>query len=192
MKIKGKMLAAAVAAGMLLAGMPVMAEDAPTYNLEEIIIQADAVSPDKADTTINVKTVSPGKAATIPELLRSSAGIDVQQRAIAGDNQDSTIKLRGFDARRYTILLNGRQINSAGVMGGQYVDWTTIPLNTVEKIQIIKGGKSAAHGNTLGGVINIITRDKGVNGGEINILSGSNGRYDYLFNYSGSAGKLDF
>lgn len=194
MKIKGRMLAAAVAAGVLLAGMPVMvmADDAPIYNLEEIIIQADADSPDKADTTINVKTVSPGKAATIPELLRSSAGIDVQQRALAGDNQDSTIKLRGFDARRYTILLNGRQINSAGVMGGQYVDWTTIPLNTVEKIQIIKGGKSAAHGNTLGGVINIITRDKGVNGGEINLLSGSNGRYDYLFNYSGSAGKLDF
>lgn len=182
----------AVTAGLLLAGMTVMAEDAPTYNLEEIIIQADSVSKDNADTTVSVKTVSPGKAATIPELLRSSAGIDVHQRAIAGDNQDSTIKSWGFDARRYTILLNGRQINSAGVMGGQYVDWTTIPLNTVEKIQIIKGGKSAAHGNTLGGVINIITRDKGINGGEINILSGGNGRYDYLFNYSGSAGKLDF
>ncbi|WP_169716782.1 TonB-dependent receptor [Sporomusa acidovorans] len=187
-----KLLAIAAVAGMMLAGSSAMAEETPTFNLEEIVIQAEGVVKSNADTTVNVKTVSPGKASTIPELLRSSAGIDIQQRATAGDNQDGTVKLRGFDARRYTVLLNGRQINSAGVMGGQYIDWTTIPLNTVEKIQIIKGGKSAAHGNTLGGVINIITRDKGVNGGEINILSGSNGRYDYLFNYSGSAGKLNF
>ncbi len=187
-----KVLAIVAVAGMIMAGTPVMAEEAPTYSLEEIVIQAESVQKDKAYTTVSVKMVSPGKAASIPELLRGSAGIDIQQRAGAGDNQDNTVKLRGFDARRYTVLLNGRQINAAGVMGGQYVDWTTIPLNTVEKIQIIKGGKSAAHGNTLGGVINIITREKGVNGGEINILSGSNGRYDYLFNYGGSAGKWNF
>jgi outer membrane receptor protein involved in Fe transport len=88
--------------------------------------------------------------------------------------------------------LNGRQINSAGVMGGSYIDWNTIPLNTVEKIQIIKGGKLASEGNTLGGVINIITRDQGPDGGEINILSGENGQYNYLFNYTGQAEKLRF
>lgn len=192
MIVSRKALAITAVASMMLAGTPVMAEETPTYSLEEIVIQADGVQKDNADTTVNVKTVSPGKASSIPELLRGSAGIDIQQRASAGDNQDGTVKLRGFDARRYTVLLNGRQINSAGVMGGQYVDWTTIPLSTVEKIQIIKGAKSAAHGNTLGGVINIITRDKGVDGGEINVLSGSNGRYDYLFNYSGSAGKFNF
>ncbi|WP_425059970.1 Vitamin B12 transporter BtuB [Sporomusa carbonis] len=167
MKVSKKALAAAIVAGMVMAGMPAMAEETPAYSLEEIVIQADSVKKDNADTTVNVKTVSPGKASTIPELLRGSAGIDIELRASAGDNQDGTIKLRGFDARRYTVLLNGRQINSAGVMGGQYIDWTTIPLNTVEKIQIIKGAKSAAHGNTLGGVINIITRDKGIDGGEI-------------------------
>ncbi|MDF2875497.1 MAG: iron complex outerrane recepter protein [Sporomusa sp.] len=192
MRISRKTLAIAAVASMMLAGTPAMAQETPIYSLEEIVIQADSVQKDNADTTVSVKTVSPGKASSIPELLRGSAGIDIQQRTTAGDNQDGTIKLRGFDARRYTVLLNGRQINAAGVMGGQYADWTTIPLNTVEKIQIIKGGKSAAHGNTLGGVINIITRDKGVNGGEINILAGSNGREDYLFNYGGSAGKLNF
>lgn len=187
-----KALAIAAVASVMLAGIPVAAQETPTYSLEEIVIQAESVKKDNADATISVKTVSPGKASTIPELLRGSAGIDIQQRAGAGDNQDTTVKLRGFDARRYTVLLNGRQINAAGVMGGQYVDWTTIPLNIVEKIQIIKGGKSAAHGNTLGGVINIITREKGADDGEINILGGSRGRYDYLFNYAGSTDKLNF
>jgi len=175
-----------------LGTIPVYAADMPSYDMEEIIVTADASSTTVTGETVNVKYMSPGKAATIPELLRQSTGIDIQSRSIAGDNQDGTVKLRGFDARRFTVMLNGRQINSAGVMGGQYVDWTTIPLNTVEKIQIIKGGKLASQGNTIGGVINIITRDKGPSGGEINLLSGENGRYDYLFQYAGSADKLYF
>lgn len=166
------------------------AAELPSYDMEEIIIVADAYRSPVPEDTVNVKVVSPGRAATIPELLRQSAGIDIQRRSFAGDNQDGTVKLRGYDARRYTVLLNGRQINSAGVMGGSYIDWNAIPLNTVEKIQIIKGGKLASEGNTLGGVINIVTRDKGPDGGEINILSGENSQYNYLFNYAGQAAKL--
>lgn len=181
--------------GILLAvaltGLPAYAAETPSYDMEEIIITADAYRPAMADGTVNAKLVTPGKATTIPEILRQSAGIDVQSRAIAGDNQDGTVKLRGFDARRYTVMLNGRPINSAGVMGGQYIDWTTIPLNTVEKIQIIKGAKLASHGNTLGGVINIITREDAA-GGNLNLLAGQNGRYDYLFNYAGKTEKLRF
>ncbi len=176
---------------MALAGLPVCAAGTPGYDMEEIVITADAYRPAVADSTVNVKLITPGKATTIPEILRQSAGIDVQSRSLAGDNQDGTVKLRGFDARRFTVMLNGRPINSAGVMGGQYIDWTTIPLSTVEKIQIIKGAKSAGHGNTLGGVINIITREDAA-GGNLNLLTGQNGRYDYLLNYAGKADKLRF
>ncbi|HWR40447.1 MAG TPA: TonB-dependent receptor [Patescibacteria group bacterium] len=191
-KIRKRIMAAVLCGGWLFAGNPALAQETPTYQLEEIVVQAESEKSNPQESTINVKVVSPGKASTIPELLRQSAGIDIQQRAVAGDNQDGTVKLRGFDARRYTVLLNGRQINSAGVMGGQYIDWTTIALNTVEKIQIIKGGQSAAHGNTLGGVINIITKDSGDNGGQINLVTGSQGRRDYQFQYGGNAGKLHF
>ena len=179
-------------AAILVSAPVVFAADTPSFNMEEIIIQADAYHAPVDSSTINVKVISPGKASTIPELLRFSAGIDIQQRTIAGDNQDGTVKLRGFDARRFTVMLNGRPINTAGVMGGQYIDWTTIPLNTVEKIQIVKGAKLASDGNTLGGTINIITKSKGADGGEINILGGSNGRYDYLFQYNGNADKLHY
>lgn len=180
----------AILAGLLANAPAAFAEETPSFNLEEIIIQADAYQTPIDSNTVNVKVVSPGKASTIPEILRMSAGIDIQQRAIAGDNQDGTVKLRGYDARRFTVMLNGRPINTAGVMGGQYIDWTTIPLNTVEKIQIVKGGKLASDGNTLGGTINIITKSKGADGGEINILGGSNGRYDYMFQYNVNADKL--
>ncbi len=185
-------VAVAIFIGLLANAPAAVAEVTPSFTLEEIIIQADAYRLPVDSSTVNVKVVSPGKASTIPEILRMSAGIDIQQRAVAGDNQDGTVKLRGFDARRFTVMLNGRPINTAGVMGGQYIDWTTIPLNTVEKIQIVKGGKLASDGNTLGGTINIVTRSKGADGGEINILGGSNGRYDYMFQYSGNAAKLHY
>lgn len=186
-----KRLLMKVLVALALAGTPAYAAETPSYNMEEIVITADAYRPAVTGDTVNAMLVNPGKATTIPEILRQSAGIDIQSRALAGDNQDGTVKLRGFDARRYTVLLNGRPINSAGVMGGQYIDWTTIPLNTVEKIQIIKGAKLASQGNTLGGVINIITRED-AEGGNLNLLTGQNGRYDYLFNYAGKAAKLHY
>lgn len=173
-----------------LVGVPAYASGVPSYDVEEIVITADAYQPAMTEETVEAKVVSPGKATTIPEILRQSAGIDIQSRGVAGDNQDGTVKLRGFDARRYTVLLNGRPINSAGVMGGQYIDWTAIPLNTVDRIQIIKGAKLASHGNTMGGVINIVTRED-AEGGNVNILAGELGRRDYLLNYATGADKLN-
>lgn len=190
--MKKKKLIVQILLALSLGTAPGFAAELPSYDMEEIVIVADAYRSPVKEDTVNVKVVSPGRAATIPELLQQTAGIDIQLRSFAGDNQDGTVKLRGYDARRYTVLLNGRQINSAGVMGGSYIDWNTIPLNTVERIQIIKGGKLASQGNTIGGVINIITRDKGPDGGEINIVSGQNGQYKYLFNYNGNVEKLNF
>lgn len=187
-----KKLAVKILLALALATTPVYASEPPSYDMEEIIVSADALRPALDTETVNVKVVSPGKATSVPDLLRQTTGIDVQMRATAGDNQDGTVKLRGFDAKRFTVLIDGRPANMSGVMGGSYVDWNAIPLNEVEKIQIIKGAKSAAHGNTMGGVINIITKKQEENGasGEMNIMAGENGRHQYLFNYGGKSDKV--
>lgn len=190
MKMKRKRLVLPILAGVLLTIAGTAQANLPSYDMQEIIVTAKVIEGPVAQDTINTKYISPGKAATIPELLKQCTGIDIQQRTIYGDNQDSTVKLRGFDARRYIVMLDGRQINSAGVMGGQYIDWNSIPLDTVEKIQIIKGGKTAEHGNTLGGTINIITKKNAV-GGSASLLAGEQGRYEYRFNYGVQADKLN-
>lgn len=171
---------------------PVYAEQLPTFEFETIIITADAYRPAIDKENINVKVVNPGKAASVPELLRQEAGIDVQMRSATGDNQDGTVKLRGFDARRYSVLVDGHPVNMSGVMGGSYMDWNTVPLDTVERIEIIKGAKAAAYGNTLGGVINIITKEHVKNGGNVSVMFGSNGQYQRLFNYGENDQKVDW
>jgi outer membrane receptor protein involved in Fe transport len=189
-----KKLAVKIMLALTLATAPAYAAEIPSYDMEEIIVSADAYQAPVAGDTVNVRVVSPGRAASVPDLLRQVAGIDVQMRASAGDNQDGTVKLRGFDAKRFTVLIDGRPATMSGVMGGSYVDWNAIPLNDVEKIQIIKGAKSAAYGNTLGGIINIITKKNSDDhaSGNMNILTGENGQYQYLFNYGGKSDKVSW
>jgi iron complex outermembrane receptor protein len=88
--------------------------------------------------------------------LTEIPGIDIS-RSAAGGHSGSAVKLRGFDESRCLILLNGRPLNGAGVMGGDYVDWSSLPIEEIEKVEVMKGAHSAEYGNTLGGVINIIT-----------------------------------
>jgi len=66
---------------LVLAASPAAASDKPSYEMQEIIISADAIKPAVPTDTVNVQVVSPGKAATVPELLRQVTGIDVQLRA---------------------------------------------------------------------------------------------------------------
>lgn len=190
--MKNKKLILKIVLALSLATAPVYAAEIPAFDLEEIIVSADADHSAMDTENVNVKVVSPGKATSVPDILRQVAGIDVQMRAATGDNQDGTVKLRGFDARRFSVMLDGRPINMSGVMGGSYIDWNAIPMDTVDKIQIIKGAKAAAYGNTLGGVINIITKEHAKSGGNASVLVGGNGQYQYLFNYGGSEQRVDW
>ena len=174
---------------LCLAAVPVWAAT-PSYQMEEIIVTA--TKPDADITTsenIDSKYVSPGRYASIPELLRYSAGIDVRRRGVYGDNQNDTVKIRGLDANRYNVLIDGQPIKMSGVMGGNFIDWNSIPLENIEKIQITKGGKLASSGD-IAGTINIITK-KTAAGGSATVLTGEEGRAEYRLNYGFNAGKLN-
>lgn len=63
-----------------------------------------------------------------------------------GDNANSNILL----------LINGRRVNDIDLSG---IDWSQVPLDIVERIEILKGPGCVLYGdNAVGGVINVITR----------------------------------
>lgn len=173
---------------LLALSVPAWAEF-PSFSMPDIIIYADKQT--NADTNVNVQQINIGAAKTVPELLRSTAGIQIQSRPNAGGNEDLTVKLRGHDSRHYTVLVDGVPQAMAGVMGGGYVNWNAIPLSMVERLEITKGAKSAAYAQTEGGVINIITKAD-AQGGELQLTAGSNERQQYTLNYSATADKLGF
>ena len=173
---------------LCLYALPTYAHNLPSFTLPDVVIYA---SGENVDTVVNAQQVNIGAAQTVPELLRNTAGIQIQARPNACGNEDLTVKLRGHDSRHYTVLMDGIPQSMSGVMGGGYVNWNAIPLGMVERIEIIKGAKSAAYGQSEGGVINIITK-KSADAGELQLTAGNNDRCQYIFNYGVQTDKLGF
>ena len=172
----------------IMGATPVYANELPSFTMPDVIIYASA---ENADTIVNAQQVNIGAAKTVPELLRTTAGIQIQARPNAGGNEDLSVKLRGHDSRHYTVLVDGVPHSMSGVMGGGYINWNAIPIGMVERIEITKGAKSAAHGQTEGGIINIITK-KSADAGELQLTTGNNDRRQYIFNYGVQTDKLGF
>jgi len=173
---------------LLCGTFPAHANTLPTFTMPDVIIYASA---ENVDTIVNAQQVNIGAAKTVPELLRTTAGIQIQARPNSGGNEDLSVKLRGHDSRHYTVLLDGVPQAMSGVMGGGYVNWNALPLGIIERIEITKGAKSAAYGQIEGGVINIITK-KSANAGELQLTAGNNDRRQYIFNYGMQTEALGF
>jgi outer membrane receptor protein involved in Fe transport len=73
--------------------------------------------------------------------------------------QFSTVSIRGSSAEQVLVLLDGIPLNTGE---GGSVDLSTIPLEALERIEIIRGGGSAVYGpDAMGGVVNLVTKKPG-------------------------------
>jgi len=96
-------------------------------------------------------------ATNIPDLLRMVPGLDVAQ--INGSTW--AISARGFNlqfANKLLVLIDGRAVYSP-LFGGVNWDTQDVPLEDIERIEVIRGPGGAVWGaNAVNGVINIITK----------------------------------
>lgn len=96
------------------------------------------------------------------------------------------------DDRRTLILLDGMPWN---FMAGGTHTINTIPVKIVKRIEIIKGPASSAWGSSLGGVINIVTKntgDKAVPSGSVSASYGERNSQDYNAEIMGKAGTVGY
>ncbi|KPH61403.1 TonB-dependent receptor domain-containing protein [Pseudoalteromonas porphyrae] len=90
----------------------------------------------------------------LPSILNTIAGLDVVRNG--GFGQKADVFVRGASAKHALILVNGVRI-SDGSSGS--VSLTNIPVNSIERVEIVKGARAAIYGSdAMAGVINIITR----------------------------------
>jgi len=141
-------------------------------------------------TIIDEKSIKNSNAASVPDLLRDAEGIVV--RDVLGNGRTAEVDLRGFGESapaNTLILVDGRRVNEIDLSG---VDWTQIPIDQIERIEIIRGTGSVLYGdNAVGGVINIITKTPSQEpalsaGGSV----GSYGMKQGRFSVSGGRGKV--
>ena len=105
-------------------------------------------------TVIERKEIVESQALTITDVLRTKTGIDVASNG--GPGQTSSIFIRGAESDHTLIMIDGVKMNP-GTIGVAALQ--NIPLNMVDRIEIIMGPRSTLYGSdALGGVIQIFTR----------------------------------
>ncbi len=131
-------------------------------NLNPVVVTATR-SPEKLSdigrsvTVITAQQISQSQGYTLPELLNNVAGITFSgvnnARGISSD-----VYVRGATAGRTLILIDGFPVNDASGITGNF-DLNFIPVDQVERIEILKGSNSTLYGSdAVAGVINIITK----------------------------------
>lgn len=130
--------------------------------LEEVVVTAtrDAQEIRKVPANITVITeekMKESNAQVVTDVLKDEVGVVV--RDYFGTGKTATLDIRGFGETgplNTLVLVDGRRVNEIDLSG---VDWSQIPLDQVERIEIVRGPGSVLYGdNAVGGVINIITK----------------------------------
>lgn len=140
---------------------------------------------------------SPERQETIQDILQSIAGIDIQRSTPALSEDRDVVKIRGFGGRRFMVRIDGRPIRNTGGFSDTLIDWTSLSLENVETIEVIRGAHSAVYGETIGGTINIVTKKGGTRKDvkpEV-AIDGDYSSYDtqrYTINVTGNAKDLGY
>jgi len=101
----------------------------------------------------------PGTPTNIVDIIKDRAIIDFRGSSDLVPSND-TIYMRGFTGKRFITAFDGLTIEKSGNGYGNYaVDYATLSLGQIEKIEIMPGPHSALYpGQSIGGVLNIITK----------------------------------
>ena len=105
-------------------------------------------------STVTAKMIADRNNVTLDEALRYVPGVNMMTDQV--NIRGSTGYSRGVGSR-VLVLLDGMPYITGDT--GE-INWETIPMFDVERVEVVKGAGSALYGSSaLGGVINVITRD---------------------------------
>ena len=147
-----------VGLALMVAGIA-MAETRKDVTLGEVVVTATRTEQRMQQVPANVTVIDEediknSNAKNVVDVLCTEEGIVV--RDLLGNGKTSQVDLRGFGETapaNTLVLVDGRRINEIDLSG---VDWMQIPLEQIERIEILRGTGSVLYGdNAVGGVINL-------------------------------------
>ena len=158
-------LAAVLATANLGFAVPAFAEELATYNLDTMVVTAQRESKRDVDTPASVTALSQQQlvetgASNLFDALRMQSGVTTYSY---GGSQS-------FGGRNAKVLMRGASNGTVVMIDGMpaninetyYLD--TIPVESIERVEIVKGAASTLYGSEAStGVINIITKKKMAN-----------------------------
>lgn len=146
-----------------VASLPAWADESAEFNLDQVVVTATKTEKSIKEVSSSVSVITEemmknSNAKNVADLLTMLPGVKIQSTGNLGG--DRGISMRGINggpgSQKVLLLLDGRPANSAYESG---INWNTVPLENIERIEVIRGPVSALYGaNAITGVVNIITK----------------------------------
>jgi outer membrane receptor protein involved in Fe transport len=157
--LRALLLATAVSAVPALA---LAADDGAPNTVGEVIVTATRSARALQDVPVSASVVTAAQIAQTPaksldDILRRVPSVDVPVAASYQTHPTSlNVSMRGLGGIRALVLLDGVPLNDP-FFG--YVQWNRVPLESIARVEIVRGGGATLWGNyAMGGVINVLTR----------------------------------
>ena len=154
---------------LAISTVPLRAQDPePEETIEEtVVVSASRFEQPLEDVAANATVlteadISRSAALTTDDLLRQVPGFSLFRRSssLVAHPTSQGVSLRGIGpsgVSRTLVLLDGIPLNDP--FGG-WVYWSRVPVDSIERVEVVRGGASSVWGNAaLGGVIQLFSRD---------------------------------
>lgn len=152
---------AAVAVLAAFSGLALQVQAQETVELDEVKVTAGRVEQELMDVNMSVSVITQeeirrSSARNVGELLEDISGVRINNDGGQGMKR---IKIRGEDAFRTLVMIDGQKVSEHKSMSGSPM---LIDPSMIERIEVIKGPASVLYGSdAIGGAINIITKKGG-------------------------------
>jgi len=172
--------------------MQLQAQTPSNTSPEEIIVTANRIEQTlstvlAATTVIDKETIRQSSAQNLAGLLAGVPGM--QFSSSGGQGAQTSLFMRGTESDHTLILVDGVQMTTNSGPAGRL---EFIPLDQIERIEIVRGPRSSVYGSeAIGGVINIITQPNIQEdfSGSVKLMAGTENSSDTNIGLQGRVGK---
>ena len=178
-----------------MAACTAQAQEGSAPALNEVVVTATRTAQPLTDVVADVsvvdrETIEQSGATGLGDVLARLPGIEMGRTG--GPGSTTSMYVRGAETRFTAVYIDGVRVDSQAGSGG--TTWEAIPLEQVERIEVLRGPAAAIYGSdAVAGVIQIFTK-KGEPGVApyVGVGAGTHGTYRAEAGVSGASGAVDY
>lgn len=146
----------AVVIGALCTSFSVFADTTPIETDEQLVVTATRTQMELKDapasmSVITAEDIENDPGVTLADIVSNATSVESDFDSTRAGRQQ--ISIRGMDSKYTLIMVNGRRMSSASaIVRGNDFDLSAIPMDSIERVEIIRGPMSALYGSDGMGV----------------------------------------